>query len=366
MTAKEKPNIAIWVALITGVLALCGTIIAVVAPPFIEQLLRDTPTSPPPATVSPIAIPQQTATAATPDQVPTETIVADIDTFTPISPTNTPLPQPTIRPFGGGGQRIAFVGVSTVANNLDTQIYTMNLNGTERKQLTSDGNNDSPAWSPDGKKIVFRSTRDDPNPKALAANREIYVMNEDGSEQTRLTFDDMNKFNPAWSPNGQYIAFSAGGEIYVSSVNGSAPIQLTLNDVTDDYPSWSPDSAQIAFASQNGIYVMNVSDGSGQRQLTSTAGDTQPSWSPDGKYIAYCASAQQGSPISLMDPNGGGNVRLTSNSAYSFGPQWSPDSKLISYFIAHGNASDFYVISTDGTLVKTFVDIPGISPIWQP
>jgi TolB protein len=365
MTAKEKPNTAILVALITSVLALCGTLIAVVVPPFIARLLRDTPTPPPPTSAPPAAVPQQAA-AGTPEQAPTETIVPPIDTFTPVSPTDTPVSQPTIKPFGGGGQKIAFVGVSVVANNLDNQIYTMNLNGTERKQLTSDGNNSSPAWSPDGKKIVFRSTRDDPNQKALAAITEIYVMNEDGSEQTRLTFDDINQFNPAWSPDGQYIAFSAGGEIYVMAANGSAPVQLTFNDVTDDYPSWSPDSTQIVFASSNGIFVMNVSGGSDQRQLTAAPGDTEPSWSPDGKYIAYCASAEHGSPISLMDPNGGGNVRLTSDSAYSFGPQWSPDSRLISYFIAHGTASDFYVISIDGTPVKSFKDIPGISPIWQP
>jgi len=92
----------------------------------------------------------------------------------------------------------------------------------------------NPDWSPDGKKIVFVSNRDD--------NLEIYVMNADGSNQVNLTNNYNNDFDPVWSPDGERIAFVSGrdrnNEIYVMNADGSEPRRLTDNTDDDVKPDW--------------------------------------------------------------------------------------------------------------------------------
>ncbi len=95
-----------------------------------------------------------------------------------------------------------------------------------------------PAWSPDGRKIVFFSDR--------ASNDEIYVMNADGSEQRRLTRDPGNDWGPRWSPDGQMIAFErdhlpSGEKLHVMNADGSGDRSLTRNGVRFVIPfAWSP------------------------------------------------------------------------------------------------------------------------------
>jgi len=128
-------------------------------------------------------------------------------------------------------------------------------------------------------KIAFSSDRD--------GNYEIYVMNPDGSGQTRLTTNNSKEEHPNWSPDGTKIAFSSNSdgnwEIYVMNSNGSGQTNLTKNYAADEQPSFSPDGTKITFTSNrdgnNEIYVMN-SDSSGQMRLTNNnTNDERPSWS---------------------------------------------------------------------------------------
>jgi Tol biopolymer transport system component len=156
-------------------------------------------------------------------------------------------------------------------------IYLVNINGSGLVKLTEDSERDmDPSWSPDGKKIVF------------AANRKVgdwtypmvYVMNADGSNQTRLT--ELNSFHPAWSPDGKKIVFVYCG-IYIMNADGSNIISLT-NNIDDFEPAWSPDGRKIAFTSNrdgnDGIYIMNA-DGSNKTKLTGAGENSQPCWLPE-------------------------------------------------------------------------------------
>jgi hypothetical protein len=114
----------------------------------------------------------------------------------------------------------------------------MNPDGTTPTALTNtSGLNDLPAWSPDGSKIVWHSTRD--------GGSHLWVMNADGSAPTRLTNTAavLNWF-PAWSPDGTKIVFSRllGGDldIYVVNADGSAETQLTSGPAADFMPAWQP------------------------------------------------------------------------------------------------------------------------------
>jgi dipeptidyl aminopeptidase/acylaminoacyl peptidase len=140
-----------------------------------------------------------------------------------------------------------------------------------------------PRVSPDGKKVVFTSYRD--------GNAEIYVMNADGSNQTRLTKLPADSVHPRWSPDSKQIVFAHGPadgryEIYLMKADGSDPSALTDSPGPRDNnfgARWSADGMQIIFWSESDgnpeLYIMNA-DGSGQTRLTDNpADDVSPDWS---------------------------------------------------------------------------------------
>ena len=101
----------------------------------------------------------------------------------------------------------------------------------------------APAWSRDGRTIVFVSWRD--------GNGEVYAMDADSSEPRNLTQHPAKDVRPAWSPDGRRIAFvsrrDGNSEVYVMNADGSGKRNLTRNRASDDYPTWSPDGRRIAF-----------------------------------------------------------------------------------------------------------------------
>jgi Tol biopolymer transport system component len=191
------------------------------------------------------------------------------------------------------GRKIAFM--SNRDGNDD--IFVVNADGSGLRNLTpSRGNDrkriwwvspDGPMWSPDGRKIVFRSRRDRPSELERAACRprcqrdEIYVVDADGSRLRRLTRNWRFDGAAVWSPDGRKILFLRSGhpDIYVMNADGSGQRNLTRSVTyplaTHGAPAWSPDGRKILFVSNrsgNGeVYVMNA-DGSGKRKLTQLKG----------------------------------------------------------------------------------------------
>lgn len=156
----------------------------------------------------------------------------------------------------------------------------------------------------------------------------------------RLTFNKADDVRPAWSPNGQQIVFHSyrdddQREIYVMDADGSNQRRLTHHPGVDAYPDWSPDGSQIAFTSNrsvNGNHALNIfvmdTDGNNVRQVTNVGFAQQPKWSPDGEWILFMEGE-----IFAIRPDGTDLWQVSvpkPNTAMDLGG-WSPDGKQILY-----------------------------------
>ena len=264
------------------------------------------------------------------------------------------------------------------------EIYVMEVDGNNQRRLTNNPNDDnSPSWSPDGKRIAFESDRDGHGPFHF----EIYVMDADGGNQQNITNDPNNDWSPSWSPDSERIVFMSDRdgnregnwknyEIYVMDADGANPQRLTNNDFYDAEPSWSPDGKRIVFWSDRDghfigefgltseIYVMDA-DGKNTRRLTNNRKrDFSPSWSPDGKWIAF-SSDRKGDDVNfeiyVMDADGKNTRRLTNNRVDDTSPSWSPDGKRIVFSSdKKGNHENYeiYVMDADGGNPRNLTNHP--------
>ena len=224
------------------------------------------------------------------------------------------------------------------------------------------------AWSPDGRKIAFVSERD--------GNSEIYVMNADGSGQTRLTFHDGEDRFPTWSPDGRYIAFTSpriGGpgtyDIHVLEVakpnnadNQYPPKALTQAGssnapmLINGSPDWSPDGDRIAFTSTRDgdyeLYLMDTDGGNVTRITDNEHTDYLPQWSPDGKKIVFTVEKEESQSVWVVGSDGNDLRRLTDDESNNGTASWSPDGKHITFASDRDGSTKLYMMDADGSNVR--------------
>ncbi len=247
------------------------------------------------------------------------------------------------------------------STNVPSDLYIMNPDGSSQTRLTSTPfDHSNPVWSHDGQKIAFAGGRNN--------NQQIYVANADGSNAIQLTRDKFDNGGPSWSPDGSKIVFTSNRDgnyqLYVMNAHGSGLIRLTHEPAFDGKPSWSPDGSSIVFISERAgnddVYVMHA-DGSTQRRLTHESGYAwDPSFSPDGRKIVFFAGDGQHSQIYVMNADGTSQTRLTSTTnADNWAPSWSPDGTKIAFASNRTDNSEVYMMNADGSHQVNISNNPG-------
>jgi Tol biopolymer transport system component len=263
----------------------------------------------------------------------------------------------------------------------------MNADGTRQRQLTNmrDGTC-QPAWSPDGSQLAFISPC--PGRRDTYEGSSIFLMNADGTNQHLLpvTPSLTGDYDPAWSPDGKKIVFTSlrngRSQIFVYDLTNSLLTILSNSIFPDKQPVWQPSGLQIAFVREapNGqVWIMD-SDGKHPVQFSPSGGinNLWPTWSRDGQYILYNqTSVDVFTPwligLRYQDRNSGREFHIPANPDREIGPvakvDISPDGMWIAYesWIQASN-HDIYIMSINGANQIRMTTDPGFDfgPVWRP
>ena len=162
---------------------------------------------------------------------------------------------------------------------------------------------------------------------------------------------------PAWSPNGDAIAFGSGGffqraqlqrarlmTVHIDGSGLASPTADTVTSSNDGMPSWSPDGKEVVFRRATGtrrnLFILDVATGATRKLETGSDYDTFPTWSPRGDWIAFTSKRDGDYEIYRIRPDGGGLQRLTRSLGNDAHPAFSPDGEWIAFATARQGFKD--------------------------
>jgi TolB protein len=264
---------------------------------------------------------------------------------------------------GPFNSRVTFEYKKPGSNRKD--LWVINLDGSGLAPLTRNNLlNLAPAWSPDGQLVAYTSYK--------RRNPDLFLMNVvTGSDEPLSTRQGTN-IGASFSADGKFIAasltYEGNSDIYVLNLKGEIVSKVTNTGSIDVQPAFSPDGKKIAFTSDRvgnpQIYVANR-DGTGVQRLTYNGRyNASPAWSPTGEWIAYYS--RDDNNIWIIKPDGSASKRLTNGEGINEDPSWSPDGRYVVFSSNRSGTFDIWAADSISGVATRITDQPGEerNPSW--
>ncbi len=255
---------------------------------------------------------------------------------------------------------------STIVYTENGSLWTANVDGSASKLLVQSDSDYllQAAWSPDGSQIVYVRDYWD----GINGQSQLWIVNADGSAKTKLSRGDVQERWPAWSPDGTRIAFEhlsgsgrdANGHFidadrYLVTMDPDGRNRKVLNrgGWTEEAPAWSPDGQLLAFTSVGSVQLSDV-DGSNHHAIIGGGyWNGGLSFSPDGRRIAFVRGDRTGSAIHIANIDGTDERVIFDRDVQAVAPRWSPDGqRLLFHTIDDENRRRIYVAGASGDPVR--------------